>query len=52
MKKQKEEHFYISDSGLMEDNNTKQARRFVFMCNVVTLVLAVLGLIVFIEGNF
>ncbi len=43
---------YISDSGLMEDNNTKQAHLFIFLCNILTAVLAVIGLIAFVQGNF
>ena len=52
MAEHKQKDTFISDSGIIESNKTKQARIFVFICNVLTLALAVLGLIAFIKGNF
>ncbi|MBQ7147722.1 MAG: hypothetical protein IJR96_03110 [Pseudobutyrivibrio sp.] len=52
MSEKKHSDEFISDSGIIESNKTKQARIFVFICNVLTLALAVLGLIAFIKGNF
>ncbi len=43
---------YISDSGVIQSNKTKQARRFVFLCNIITAALAILGLIAFCKGFF
>lgn len=43
---------FISDSGIIVSNKTKQAKTFVFICNVLTLILAVLGFITFVIGNF
>ncbi len=42
----------ISDSGILEDEHTKQARIFVFLCDIVAIVLIALGLIAFIKGTF
>ena len=42
----------ISDSGIIEDEHTKQARIFVFLCDIIAIILIVLGLIAFIKGNF
>lgn len=43
---------FISDEGIIENNKSKQTRQFVFLCNVLTFALAVLGLVAFIKGNF
>ena len=43
---------FISDEGIIESNKSKQTRRFVFLCNVLTFALAVLGIVAFIKGNF
>ncbi len=43
---------FISDEGIIETNQSKQTRRFVFLCNILTFALAVLGLVAFIKGNF
>ena len=43
---------YISDTGIIEDNSTKQARFFVGLCHTLSLLLAILGIIAFIKGNF
>ena len=42
----------ISDSGIIENAHTKQARIFVGLCHVVSLILIVLGIIAFYKGNF
>lgn len=42
---------FISDSGIIENNKTKQARRFVFICNVLTLILVILGILAFFNGT-
>lgn len=42
----------ISDSGILEDEHTKQARIFVFLCDIIAIVLIALGLIAFIKGTF
>ena len=42
----------ISDSGIEQNNRTIQARRFVFLCNLLTLGLAILGILAFYIGNF
>lgn len=42
---------FISDSGVIQSNKTKQARRFVFLCNLLTLILAILGIIAFFHGT-
>lgn len=43
---------FISDSGLIETNKSKQTKRFVFLCNLITIGLAILGLVALIKGNF
>ena len=43
---------FISDSGVIQSNKTKQAKIFVFLCNFISLGLLILGVIAFIKGNF
>ena len=43
---------FISDDGIIESNKSKQTKRFVFLCNVLTFALIVLGIVAFIKGNF
>lgn len=52
MAEKKNSDSFISDSGIIVSNKTKQAKTFVFICNVLTLILAVLGFITFVIGNF
>ena len=52
MTEKKNSDSFISDSGIFVSNKTKQAKTFVLICNVLTLILAVLGFITFIIGNF
>jgi hypothetical protein len=47
-----EKNTLISDDGVHTNNKTYQARRFVFICNILTLALAIIGAIAFIKGNF
>ncbi|MBR5636399.1 MAG: hypothetical protein IKW81_05655 [Pseudobutyrivibrio sp.] len=42
----------ISDSGIIEDAHTKQAKIFVFLCDIIAICLIALGVIAFIKGNF
>ena len=49
MKLKKEDDKLIADSGLIENNKTKQATTFVFLCDLCSIVLIILGLIAFIK---
>ena len=42
----------ITDDGIINDGKTTQARIFVFLCNLISLCLAILGLLAFIKGSF
>lgn len=42
----------ITDDGIINDGKTTQARIFVFLCNFISLCLAILGFLAFIKGNF
>ncbi len=43
---------YISDSGIITSNKKVHITFFVFLCRAMTLVLAALGILAFVEGNF
>ena len=51
MKFIKKDDKLITDSGIVESNKTKQAAAFVFLCDLCSIILIVLGLIAFIKGN-
>ena len=42
----------ITDSGVIVDKHTVQARYFIFLCNILTFALAILGIVAFVKGNF
>ena len=52
MAKKKHEDLYISDSGVMVDRSFKKVTFFVVSCRIMSFILAVLGVLAFIEGNF
>ncbi len=43
---------YISDSGIITSNKKVHITFFVFLCRALTFILAVLGILAFVEGNF
>ncbi len=51
MKFIKKDDKLITDSGIVENNKTKQAATFVFLCDLCSIILIILGLIAFIKGN-
>ncbi|WP_155830523.1 hypothetical protein [Butyrivibrio sp. NC3005] len=52
MPKNKKEDLLISDSGVKEDLNQRRVTAFVIICRILTIVLIILGVIAFLEGNF
>ncbi|MBQ7614688.1 MAG: hypothetical protein IJU77_06545 [Butyrivibrio sp.] len=52
MAKKQDKDQFISDSGIITTNKTTHITIFVFLCRAVSVVLAVLGVLAFIEGNF
>jgi hypothetical protein len=42
---------FISDSGIITSSNKKEII-FVYLCRSISIVLVILGLLAFIEGNF
>jgi hypothetical protein len=52
MKLIKNDDKLITDSGIVENNKTKQAATFVLLCDICSMVLIILGLVAFIKGNF
>ena len=52
MANKKGDELFISDSGLMVDKNRKRAAIFVVACRILSIVLIILGIAAFIEGNF
>ncbi len=42
----------ISDSGIIENNKTKQAARFVALCDLIAVGLIALGLIALVKEYF
>lgn len=42
----------ITDDGIIHDGKTTQSRIFVFLCNSISLCLAILGILAIIKGNF
>ena len=51
MRKMSKDHF-ISDSGIIVNNKTIHVKIFVFLCRTLSLILAVLGILAFVKGNF
>ena len=51
MKNKEKKDILISDSGLMKDAHTKQAKLFVLLCDFLTIALIILGIIAFIKGG-
>ncbi len=52
MSKKHEPVAFISDSGIIESNNSKRTKIFCFICNILSVALGILGLIAFVKGNF
>lgn len=52
MPKKPTDEILISDSGVTKTNKRLKVSLFVFLCNVMTLILAILGVLAFIKGNF
>ena len=42
----------ISDSGIIESNKSKQTLRFVLLCDILAVALAILGIVAFVMSNF
>ncbi len=45
-------HVLISDDGVVKTNKHIHINVFVTLCRVVSLILAIVGVLAFIEGNF
>ena len=43
---------FISDSGIITTKKTRNITIFVFLCRAISVFLAVLGVLAFVEGNF
>ena len=52
MANKKDDDLFISDSGVMVDKTRKKANIFVISCRVLSVILVILGIAAFIEGNF
>ena len=52
MANKKGDDLLISDSGVSVDKNRKRATIFVISCRILSVILVVLGIAAFIEGNF
>ena len=42
----------ITDSGIIEDSKARKSRLFVFLCNVITVCLVILGVAALTNGLF
>ncbi len=51
MAKKKKEDLFISDSGLLVDQNFKKVTFFVVSCRLASVILVILGIMALIEGN-
>ena len=51
MESKKKDDKLITDAGIIENNQSKQAHRFVFLCDIISIALVILGIITFIKGN-
>jgi hypothetical protein len=52
MAKDTEKDVLIADHGIITSNKRLHVSIFVFICRVMTVILAVLGALAFYEGNF
>lgn len=52
MSNKKNEDVFISDSGVIVDKNRRRAAIFVLSCRVLSIILIILGIAAFFEGNF
>lgn len=52
MPSKKEKDILISDFGVTTSNKKVRTSLFVFICRALSLILAILGLLAFIKGNF
>ena len=52
-KKDKKENILISDSGIIESGkNEKVTHLFINICQLLSIILAILGILAFVKGNF
>ncbi len=48
---EKKKDILISDSGVVHSNKRLHISIFVYLCRILSAVLAVLGILAFVEGN-
>jgi hypothetical protein len=42
----------ISDSGVIDNKKILHTKIFVALCRILSLILAIIGMLAFVEGNF
>lgn len=52
MPKKQNDDIFITDSGVITTNKRLHISIFVFLCRFLTVVLGILGVLAFYEGNF
>ncbi len=52
MGKNRDKDIFISDKGVETSKRRLYSNAFIFLCNVISAVLVILGVLAFVEGNF
>ena len=52
MGKNRDRDIFISDDGVETSKKRLYSNTFIFLCNVISVVLVILGILAFVEGNF